>query len=249
MRAFDDIYLPAPLVFFLHLLAFVPLATMLYFNAANHRRFICAGRIQRETSSNLGTMLPILLPLPIIRTLTFLRLLPRYSLYPATPKDPVLEHPAWGVMLGITITVLVVAIGCFFLVRFLNRSLTRHDFHVSKTVLLGVLLVVVVLALVHNAYWAVSFLGLPALVWGLVGPGKGVGERAANRILILASGIPYVLVSCSWASRLDLGWKMIWYEVLAIDTGIFSIPGYLLAAVSFALCIRFLVIQSHSASN
>jgi hypothetical protein len=231
---------------FLHLLAFVPLAVMLYFHTANHRQFICLGRVQREASSFLGTLLPVLLPLPIIRTLTFLRLLPRYSVYPATPKDPVLEHPSWGALLGMGITVLVIAVGCFFLIRFLNRNLPRHDFHVSKTVLLGVLLAVIVLSLIHNAYWAVTFLALPALVWGLVGPGKGAGEKAANRILMLAAGVPYIMVSISWASRLGLGWKMIWYEILAIGTGMFTAQGYLLAAAAFALCLRFLVIQSHN---
>ncbi len=249
LRALDDLYLPAPLMLLLHLLAFVPLVAMLYFHSANHHRFISPGRVQREAASFLGTLLPILLPLPIIRALTFLLLLPRYSLYPATPKDPVLEHPSWGVLLGITTTVLVIAVGCYFLIRFLNRNLPRHDFHVSKTVLLGVLLIVIILALVHNAYWAVSFLVLPALIWGLLGPGKGPGERAANRILILAAGIMYIMVSCSWASRLGLGWKMIWYELLAMSTGMFGTKGYVLAASAFALGIRFLVIQSHNGGS
>lgn len=249
LRAVGDVYLPPPLMLFLHLLAFVPLIVVLCFHTANHRQFICPGRVQREASCFLATLLPILLPFPIIRTLTFLRILPRYSLYPATPKDPVLENPAWGVLLGITVTVLVVSVGCFFLVRFLNRKLPRHDFHVSKTVLLGILLIVVVLALIHNAYWAVGFLVLPAVVWGLVGLGKGPGERAANRILILAAGILYVMVSCSWASRLCLGWKLIWYEVLAIGTGMFSVQGYLLSAAIFALCTRFLVVQSQSSRD
>ncbi len=249
LRTVDDIYLPPLLMLLLHWLAYAPLLVVFYFHAANHRLFISAGRVQREAASFLGTLLPFLFPFPIIRALDFLRVLPRYSLYPATPKDPVLAHPAWGVLLGTAITMLVVATGCFFLVQFLNRKLPRHDFCVSKTLLLGMLVIVIVLALIHNAYWAVTFLALPAWIWGLVGAGKGTGERAANRILILAAGILYIMVSCSWASRLCLGWKLIWYEILAIGTGMFTVQGYLLSVAAFALCIRFLVIQSHSAGS
>ena len=55
-----------------------------------------AGRtcaIGRDTSIRTGILLD-----PLFRRL---RLIPRYTLYPAPLKDPALQSPAWGVVGGI----------------------------------------------------------------------------------------------------------------------------------------------------
>jgi len=236
---------PAVMAVFQYL-AFLPLLAALFFHMANNRQYFSAGRIQSELSCFLGTLLPLLLVYPVVRFVTVLRRLPLFSLYPATPKDPILANPQYGVLAGILITVLVAATACFFLVRFLNRHLPRPDFQVSKTILLSILAVVVLCALLYNPYWAVSFLVLPAWVWAWVGPGQGPGGRAANRLMILCAGVLYYTVSGSYASSLFLGWKLIWYEILALSTGMFQWQAFMLSMAMFTLAIRFLAIQSYS---
>jgi len=247
LRAVDNIFLPGFLVVLCQILSFVPFMIIVSFHVANHWQYITLERVQREASSFLGTIFPFLLIFPIIRMLAYLRQLPRYSFYPATPKDPVLQHPAWGVALGILIPALATAVGCWFLVRFLNRKLPRADFHVSKSILLVFFLSVVMLALIYNSYWAASFLLLPALFWGLVGFSSGAGARAANRIIILVVGSLCVMVSGSCFAHLGLGWNLFWYEVLALSTGMFSWQAYLLSSATMTLGIRFLLIQSQGA--
>jgi hypothetical protein len=247
LRAIDNIFISGYLVVFMQVLAFLPFVIIVAYHIANHRRYITLERIRREGTSFLGTILPLLIIFPAIRMMSFLRRLPGYSLYPATPKDPVLQHPAWGVVLGILITALAFAVGCWFLARFLNRKLSRADFYVSKSLLLVLLLIVIMMAFIYNSYWAVSFLLLPSLFWGMVGFSKGAGARAANRIIILAAGSLYVMVSCSFASRLGLGWKLFWYEMLALSSGMFNWQAFLLASATVALGLRFLMIQSHGA--
>jgi hypothetical protein len=245
-RVHGNIMLAPALMMVLQYLAFLPLPVALSFHIANSGKYFSPGRIQGEVSCFLGAFIPLLLVYSVVRFVTLLRRLPLFSSYPATPKDPALSNPQYGVLGGILITVLLTATACFFLVRFLNRNLPRPDFQVSKSVLLSFMGVVVLCALVYNPYWAVSFLVLPAWVWAWVGAGRGPGGRAANRLMILSAGVLYYTVSGSFASSLFLGWKLVWYEVLALSTGMFQWQAFVLAAATFALGIRFLAIQSYS---
>jgi len=233
----------------LHFLTFLPLVAIFCFYCINHGKYLNAERILRELLALGGTVLPFLAAYYTIVLLRLLRVIPGYGLYPATPKDPILEHPSWGVLAGLLAGALVVAVICFFVVKFLSRNMWRPDFHVSKLILLALLTVVAIAALLYNTYWAVSFLALPAWVWMLVGLGQGVGGRAANRICILAAGIPCFLVQTLYAERLGLGWKLAWYEILALSTGMFTLTAFLLAAAAVSLGLRLLVIQSQGRSD
>jgi hypothetical protein len=245
-RVYGDIMIAPAVVTVLQYLAFLPLLAALAFHVANNAQFFGPGRIQGEISCFLGTLIPLLLLYSVVRLLTLLRRLPLFSLYPGTPKDPVLANPQYSVLVGILFAVALTATACYFLVGFFNRSLPRPDFQVSKTVLLTILLIVVLGALAYNPYWAVSFLVLPAWVWAWVGAGRGPGGRAANRLMILSAGVLYYAVSGSFASSLFLGWRLFWYEILALSTGMFHWHGFVLTAASIALGIRFLAIQSYS---
>jgi hypothetical protein len=245
-RVHGNTFLSPTIMAVLQYTAFLPFLLTLCFHLANHGRFFASGRILREVSCFLGTLIPMLLAYLAIILLTLLRRLPIYSAYPATPKDPILDHPQPGALGAIFLTLLLSAVGCFFLMRFLNRSLPRADFHVSKSVLLVILGLVTFCALLYNPYWAVTFLLLPAWLWGLVGAGRGPGGRAANRMIILAAGILYYTVSGAYAARLFMGWKLIWYEVLALSTGLFQWQAFLLASLVIAVGIRLLAIQSVS---
>lgn len=245
-RVHGNTFLPPAAMSVLQWLAFLPLLTALCFHVVNHGRYFSLARIQREVSAFLGTLFPFLLIYTSVMLLMILRRLPVFSLYPPAPKDPVLDHPQYGVILGILTTVMMASVGCYFLVRFLNRRSPRPDYFVSKSILLVILCATSIGALLYNPYWAVCFLLLPAWVWALAGPGRGPGGRAANRLMILAGGVPYFAISGSYAAQLGLGWGLIWYEILALGTGMFKGQAFFLSAAAFTLGIRFLAIQSSS---
>jgi hypothetical protein len=52
-----------------------------------------------------------------------------------------------------------------------------------------------------------------------------------------------------YAVRLGLGWKLAWYEILALSTGMFTFTGFLLASAAIGLGLRFFVIQSQSRAD
>ena len=236
-------------VAFLHLITFLPPAVAAAFLVMNYGRHATLRNVWREVLAFAGTVVPFLTFYCAIFISRGLRLIPRYALYPAPPKDPVLDHPSWGALALTVGLAAAAAVGVYFGLRYLHGALPRPDFHISKMVLLLLLLASVLAALAYNSYWAVSFAALPSWLWALTGPGDSPGARAANRIWIAAAGIVYYLLSASYAARLGLGWKLLWYEILALSTGMFHFTGYLLAAILFALGIRFLVIQSYPRSG
>lgn len=246
LRVREGAFLPAPAVYVLQYLAFFPLIFVIAYHWNNHRRRLTQVRIRQELVRWLVTVLPFVITYYLLILFDLLRLLPTYTLYPAAIKDPVLYQPSWRILNSLFGTYLFFAVGLFFLIRFVYRKMERPNFYVSKLILLVVLLAISLLALAYNSYWAVCFLALPAWIWALVGIGGGPGARAANRIWILAAGIPYYLTLILCSSRMELGWNMVWYYVLALTTGTFTQTGFLLATASIAIGIRFLMIQSYS---
>ncbi len=247
-RLWDALFVKPGAISALHLIVFLPLPLIFYFHLKNYcgqMRWIFFGR---EILAFAGTILPFWAIYPSIRLVRALRLLPLYGIYPATPKDPILLNPKWGLLGGIFAAALVIAIVFFVIVKFSSRSLPKAQFHISKLVLLGFLLITIVLALRHNAYWASTFLVLSAWIWALVGPGQTLGSRIRNDIWLLAAGIPYCAALWLYAFRLDLSWNFIWYQVLALSTGMFSAAGYFLATAAIAIGIRFLAIQFHDST-
>jgi len=106
------------------------------------------------------------------------------------------------------------------------------------------LLLVILVSLQYNSFWALVFLALPALSWGMVPPGSGVGGRAANRIIILAGWVVAYAVIYGVAARFGIGWKVVWLGLLAMANGVFQSEGSLLVVATIVLGIRFLAIQS-----
>ena len=228
---------------FLHWVTFLPFFVLLVACLADYHGAFSVGRIERELLAYVCTSLPLLLLYYPIGLFRKLRMVPEYTLYPATPRDPVLVHPSWGVIGGILSAGLAAAIGLYFIFRYVKRKLPPPDFHVSKAVLMVIFLAVIVLALRYNSYWAVTFFSLPAWIWGTVGPGGRTARRLVYWVLIVAAGIAcYVFVARS-ADFLYLGWNFIWYVVLALSCGLFTPAAYILAAVTIAIGIRFLAIQ------
>ena len=227
----------------LHIFAFLPLAVIFGFYAKNHYGKLTGLGIRRELLASIGTVLPFWAFLLSIGLARALRLIPTYSLYPATAKDPVLLNPQWSVLGSILGAALFVAIVCGLIGIFSVRSLPKPDFSASKLVLLGLLVCIVVLALIYNSYWATVFLLFPAWIWALVGCGKTSSARLKNGIWILAAGIPFYAAMGIYCARLGLSWNFLWYQILALSSGMFTAAGYYLGIAGIALGLRFLVIQ------
>lgn len=109
---------------------------------------------------------------------------------------------------------------------------------------MSVLVLVCLLSLRHNSHWTLTFIAFPAWIWTLVGVGRTPFGRATDRGLIFAGAIPCMVVHARYAIRLGLGWQQVWYQILALSTGMFTLSGYLLSTATAALGIRFLTIQS-----
>jgi hypothetical protein len=249
LRVWGARYLPSGIVQALQILSFLPLAIAFCFCWNNHGRKLTKIGAGREFLAFLGTLLPLWIIFFLIQLARALRLLPVYTLYPATIKDPVLESPAWGVLAGIFGAALFAAIVCYVIAKYSSRDLPKPDFQVSRLMLLALLGIVVALSLAYNSYWASLFLILPAWIWPLAGRTRSAGIQTMNRSLILASGIVYYAVLWSFASGLSMGWNFIWYQVLALANGLFTRSAFFLATAVIAIGIRFLAIQSRETKS
>ncbi len=243
LRVRDARFMESGAVAALQIVSFVPLLLIFWFHLTDDRKITMIG-VVREFLAFLGTVLPLAMIYFLI-AICRLRLLPLYTLYPATPKDPVLENPSWGILAGIFGTALFIAAVCYVIAKFSFQSLPKPDFHVSKIVLLALMLIEVGFALSYNAYWASFFLLLPAWIWAITGRGQKSSSRAMNRVLIIAAGIPYYAALWIFASKLYMHWNFIWYQVLALSSGLFTKAAFFLAAAVIAVGIRFLAVQSH----
>jgi len=245
-RLWDVLYLKPTVVSVLHVISFLPFAIIFYFHLRNYHKQLNSVGVERELLVCLGTVLPFLAIYFFIGLARGLRRIPVYSLYPPTAKDPVLLNPPWNVLGIILGAALFLAIFFYIIGKYSIRELPKPDFYVSKLVLLALMLITVALALPRNSYWATAFLLLPAWIWALVGCGRTRAERIRNVIWILAAGIPYYAALWIYSTRLDMGWNFIWYQVLALNSGLFAAPGFILGTVAVVLGIRFLVIQFRS---
>ncbi len=246
MRMKGSIYIAPRVIYFLQYMTFLPGLAGLFFLWHDHGMKLKPARLLRELLTYSGLIFPFLVLYYAVARFRLLEFVPRYSLCSPPPKDPMLVHPSLGLLGGLLALFLAAAIACYFLIKFLNRRLPQPDFYSSKLILVTMLVLICFLALRHNSYWAVSFIAVPAWIWILIGHGRGKGQRVLNRIWILAGGIPTVAIQFLFAARMGLKWKLAWYEVLALSTGMFPLMGYLLAVAIFALGIRFLTIQSCS---
>lgn len=242
-RLRDTSYVSPQMMSFLHWVTFLPFVVLLAVHLIDYRLAFSIGRIERELLAYVCTSLPLLLLYYPIGFFRRLRMVPEYTLYPATPKDLVLSNPSWSVIGGILSVGFVVAIVLYFVFRNVKRRLPPPDFHVSKIILMLIFLAAIILALDYDSYWAVTFLFLPAWVWGAVGLARRTQWRLVNWVLIVAAGIAYYVFVVRLADFLYLGGNFIWYEVLALSCGLFTPAAYILAAVTVAVGVRFLVIQ------
>jgi hypothetical protein len=244
LRLWDARYLRAEAITVLQIISFLPLTLALWFLFRNHGGRLTGERAGREFLAFLGTVLPFWILYFAMGLARALRRIPIYAVYPPPPRDPVLESPAWGVLAAVFGTALFAAVVFYIIAKFSFGSMSKPDFHVSKLVLLSLLMAVVAIALSYNPYWASIFLTLPAWIWALTGLKSNPGARALNRIIIVAAGTVYYAALLLYGSRLGLGWNFAWYHVLALSNGLFTQTAFFLATAIIAIGIRFLAIQS-----
>ena len=248
LRLWNALYLRPWPITALQVISFLPLPVILWFHWKNRGRRMNPALAGREFLAFLGTVLPLWIIYFLIALFRALRQIPVYTFYPAL-KDPVLQNPPWVILGTILGTAIFAAAVCFLIAYFSFRSLPKPDFHVSKTVLLALLLIGVVYALMYNLYWASLFLVLPAWIWALAGGSGMPASRALNRLLILAAGIAGYAALWIIASRLDAGWNFAWHLTLALSNGLFTQTAYFLATAVIAIGIRFLAIQGQPKSE
>jgi hypothetical protein len=226
----------------LHGLAFLPFLALLAFAWINGRQSLRLETVVRETAYFLAWLAPFVLAFALILFARLMRFLPQTGLYPGPLKDPVMENPAWGVMAGILVTAVGIGIALHFLIRYLTRGLPR-SLGASKIILNFFLGVVVVLALLYNSYWAVTFLSLPALIWGWTGRARSAAARLAAILAIPGAGCVLYVTAILSARSMDSGWKIVWYTVLGVGSGMLRWQGLLLASSAVVLGLRFLALQ------
>jgi hypothetical protein len=240
------LFLGPEIILLLHTIVFLPLPFCLFFYFRKHCSSMKLAGLGREILAYFATLLPFLIIYFLIVLYGKLRMLPMYALYPATAKDSILENPSWGILGGIFGTASIIAALCILFYMFGFRSYPKQVFNISKPFLLCLLLVTAILALLYNSYWAVTFLTLPCWIWGLVGHSRHSNKRILHWIWILAAGLPCFAILWLLGPRFGISLNLIWYQILALSTGLFSATGYILGAAATAIGIRFMVIQLHS---
>jgi hypothetical protein len=246
-RLGNSLYFHPTSITVLHVILFLPPVLMLFFCLKNYRKELSAAVIGREALIYLATAFPFLVFYFLIGLCRALLLLPTYNLYP--PKDPLLENPNWGVLGAILGTALFVAIICCAAVIFSHRRVPKPDYYASKIVLLGIAVILILISLFYNSYWATLFLVVPTWIWALAGRGEKVRSKAARWAWMIAAGIPYYIFLWVLGSQLGLSWNLIWYQVLALNSGMFTSNGFFLGVAAIALGIRFLAIQARAARS
>lgn len=243
VRLWDSRYLRPAAIATVHAVSFLPLPVILWLCFRRSRRQLSAQGLGREILLFMGTVLPLWTVYALIWLARGVRLLPTSALYPAPLKDPIIENPQWGLAMGMLALALLVALLSFAVSRYSARDLPKPTFHDSRLALLGLLLINVIVALFYNHYWAVVFLLLPAWMWGLTDRGRSAGRRVGMCLLVLAAGLPYLVILFMYGSGMQLGWNFIWYQLLALGNGMFTRTGFFVATASVALGIRFMAIQ------
>lgn len=146
--------------------------------------------------------------------------LPRYQLYPATERDPVLYDVDWLAMVVYLLVMILVAWG---LARLRRRFhlLAGHPF-AGRAVALATLVLLSAIAVVENPFAAVWLLALPAWLWPWIGPTRRPVTGAGGTLLVMASIIPAVAIAVLVGQQSQLGVRTGWYLFLQAAYGAWS---------------------------
>ena len=226
-------YLPGRLVYAIQLLLLLPILLAAYFAARNFAACDCDLRGWRFLDP-VSWIIPPGLATLLLYGVTEVNLLPRYELYPATPKDPFLYHLP---LIVLAVLVAVIVGGSVELQKLRARvDAPRVPFAVRKGILFIWAAMVALVGFFNNPYAMWLFLGAFAYAAGLLLPPRGVVRRGVNAALLIAAAAPFALLLYSFGREMDLGWRIIWYLVLQTAYGVWS-------PVAIALFLMALVLE------
>ncbi|MDR7417363.1 MAG: M28 family peptidase [Armatimonadota bacterium] len=192
----------------------------------------------RAESRALGALCGVLAAgLLAVKALPRLGLIPAYELYPPPPRHPELTSVPWpAVVVGALILLAVV-----WQVRRCARAREVAPAARGAVALLW-LLAVSVIALSDNPFGAVTFLLLPALLWIWPQPSLSRGRRVGNGLLVLLGFGTIVLLVVQYAQTLRIGSYILWYLMMSLAYGQFTLLRILLALATIAIGLRLLVL-------
>jgi len=178
------------------------------------------------------------LALPLFAALLALRLsalanfLPRFELYPATPKDPFLTAWQPGPM--------IVSLAVGTLAAFLASRVPRGTPSALRAAALAGLCTAAFWAWGRNDVAAALFLGPAAWLWPWIGAANGPRGRALDAILLVGGAAPFLVLLALFGRMIFLGPWILWYVPLQVAYGVFSLQAAAIAGVTLAVAIALL---------
>lgn len=170
----------------------------------------------------------------LLRLLPKKGLLLKYELYPATLKDPVLNHPPILPLLLVVATI------------FISYGLLHHLLALGKEISLEArlgtdltLLLIIVIAniLLDSGFSSLAFL-LPSLVfWPLLSPATTAPKKIINFLLLLVGISPFLIF---FVLSFYISGKTSWQLLLATANGLFSLRTISSFILVISILIRFI---------
>ncbi|MCL6580311.1 MAG: Zn-dependent exopeptidase M28 [Firmicutes bacterium] len=184
----------------------------------------------------------------VLKLLRLAGVIPRFELYPATAKDPLLNHPGF---FAVTCVVLAVVGLAYVVSRYtdwlqppLGADWTER--HHAFLTLLAVLALVTWLEGAGCA--AVSFLVVPALVWPLLPPRPELAwPRRVVGGLLVAAGVTPFLGSLVVLGTVVATGPVLWYLLLAAAGGLVTWKAVVVFSLGTALAWEAFVLGTGSA--
>jgi len=182
-------------------------------------------------------LIPGGIALAALCALTAANILPRYELYPATPKDPFLYRLPLGVVAALAIAL----VAGYAILRFVRARIPRPpSFATTKQVLYLWLCVVVVVAFALNPFAMALYLGLFAYGARWLHPPRNPRSRIINAVTLTLGALPFLALVYSFGKEIFLGGRILWYMMLQTAYGVWSPWAAVTFLMAAALWIQFL---------
>jgi len=242
-------YLPAGLVLTMQIVFLLPVLIAAIFAARNLIGSGSDGRAWRVIEP-VSWILPPGLAVLLLYALTAMNLLPRYELYPATPKDPFLYHLPPAILGALTLVIVAGSVGLHKLCA--RLAVTPAPFDGKKRILFLWVACVALTGFFLNPYAMCLFLGGLAYAAGALSRPAGVLRRCANAILLILAAAPFAALVYSFGQEIYLGWRIGWYLILQAAYGVWSplaVVVFLFASVLWLQSLRISVLEKSPGSS
>jgi hypothetical protein len=163
------------------------------------------------------------------------------AVYPPPPRHPLLIDVNWTAVAVTLIAVGGLAWLSWRIMRSRHKAAGAGDARAAVTVLRGWLLSLAVVALVDNAFGAVTFLVCPALLWVWIEPSRSWFRKAANAVLIAAGFVALIALVASYGQRLRIGAYILWYLFMSVAYGQINLLRTAMTLALFAIALRLFV--------